>query len=602
MKKIGRSIHFIISYIPAFLAISLMYSLIWGINKGFDFSDEGYLMMGYTNPIHIQPTGIYQVFLHFFVHFFSPGVIFFRCLRLLLILLSSFFFCYQFISYFSYTSKVKLDISTRIIVYSSILLANLMCYSIFESNLSYNVLTLCIVLYVSGFMFLLFRKQKPSLTVILSLSLLCSIQFTVKFPTAFLFYFLVIAVFALMAILNKTPLLELIQQILIFTVCFVLFIALIIESFQGPFYSYFIDLKTSISLLKDHDPNLLKALYLESFSDSYQQSIYRVKWYIYLFSGLSFIYYFIRPSMTKKVLGIILCILTLIYISMYGNRIIELELYKSGMRYLWRALDAFLPIIFTISLINFPLLFLRSYRTKNIIPIFCFFLLLSLPILCSLGTGNQLTLQCLQYMFAPVALICMLFILQEDTIFKTINILILVATCCLIYFQTKSGFIDHPYRINGKLTELNLKFSNQKLSSLYTDSSTNYFLVRIENNIEQKTTFKNNIPCIDFCKIPGVVYAINGYTPRNAWFSRTVPELNTYFLSSEKERFKTCVLFLPTSYESNQGILDFLASNELDLKKDFYLLDSLPHYLNAYRDYTVNEKVGIWVSKQSLKK
>ena len=196
----------------------------------------------------------------------------------------------------------------------------------------------------------------------------------------------------------------------------------------------------------------------------------------------------------------------------------------------------------------------------------------------------------------------MLYVLQEDMVIKSINMLILLGACVLVFSQTLSGFIDHPYRINGKLSELNIKFSNKKLSSIYTDSSSNYFLSRIEKNIQEKTNFKDNIPCIDFCKIPGVVYAINGYTPRNAWFSKSVSELNIYFFSTEKRRFQNCILFLPSNYEKNKSIMKFLDSSNLNLSRDFYFLDSLPHYLSQYYDYKVNEEVSIWITKTSLKR
>jgi hypothetical protein len=139
------------------------------------------------------------------------------------------------------------------------------------------------------------------------------------------------------------------------------------------------------------------------------------------------------------------------------------------------------------------------------------------------------------------------------------------------------------------------------LHTIYTDPTTNNFVEKIDKNISQKTTFQKPIPCIDFCKIPGVVYAIHGYTPRDAWFSRQAVDLNTYFYWSEKSSFQSCILFLPTNFNQQPGIIEFLKKTNINLHKDFVLLDSAQHYLYNYAPNPINEQVGIWVSKNKLR-
>lgn len=90
-----QAINSVLAVIIWGLFVFMMAILVWGMDKGFDFSDEGFSMLSLTKGqeqgIEIRP---------FFVLFqklfsvFSPGVVFYRLLRLILLLTGtrSFFF------------------------------------------------------------------------------------------------------------------------------------------------------------------------------------------------------------------------------------------------------------------------------------------------------------------------------------------------------------------------------------------------------------------------------------------------------------------------------------------------------------------------------
>ena len=601
MKKIYAFIETGVALIPLVLTISILTILIWGLNKGFDLTDEGYIMMGNSLPMHIQPTGLFQSMLHQLFGWLSPGILFYRWFRLVLVVSASLFLSVEFINYFNHILPEKLEIQHQILVFSSLLLGSCMSYSIFENNISYNALSLVIALVATGLIFRAFRLSTLKNTDLLIFGLITAIQFIVKFPTAFLLIGLVIFTFAIHIVNTSKKMMHFIKNaVLYLIISFVLTLLLITISY-GDLQVYLKDLLSAIQLLKDHDPQLLKTLYLDSFNYAYEQSILHFQHRIKQLILLVILYSVLPISAFKKLLGCLLFCVALYVMRNYYYYIKDVELHKSGMIYLYRALDPYLPILLMSIAVNFITIFIHRYKIREIINMAFLFLLIGIPLLWSAGTGNELTLQCLQYLFAPVAIFAMFYILQKDKVLKAINLLLLVGTCFLMYAQIRSGYVDHPYRITSPLNHLPMHFSNANLHAIYTDSTTNNFVEKIDKNISQKTTFQKPIPCIDFCKIPGVIYAINGYTPRNAWFSRQGIDLNTYFYNSEKSRFQNCILFLPTNFNQQPDILQFLKKTNINIGQDFILLDSAEHYLFNYKPNPINEQVGIWVSKNKRK-
>lgn len=601
MKKIYAFIETGVALIPLVLTISILTILIWGLNKGFDLTDEGYIMMGNSMPMHIQPTGLFQSMLHQLFGWLSPGILFYRWLRLVLVVSASLFLSIEFIKYFNHILSEKLEIQHQILVFASLLLGSCMSYSIFENNISYNALSLVIALLATGLIFRAFRLQTLKNTDLLIFGLITATQFIVKFPTAILLIGLILFTLVLHTLSGPKKITHFIKNCVLYLVISFVITLLLITITYGDVQAYLKDLQNAIQLLRDHDPQLLKTLYIDSFNYAYEQSIlhfqHRIKQLILLV-----IFYLILPLSTfKKLLGCILFCVAIYVMRNYYFYIKDAELQKSGMVYLYRALDPYLPILLMSIAVNFKTIFIHRYKIREIINMAFLFLLIAIPLLWSTGTGNELTLQCLQYVFAPVGVLVMFYILQKDKVLKAINLLLLVGTCFLMQAQIHSGFIDHPYRITSSLNHLPIQFSNATLHTIYTDPTTNNFVEKIDKNISQKTTFQKPIPCIDFCKIPGVVYAIHGYTPRDAWFSRQAVDLNTYFYWSEKSSFQSCILFLPTNFNQQPGIIEFLKKTNINLHKDFVLLDSAQHYLYNYAPNPINEQVGIWVSKNKLR-
>ena len=82
------------------LFIFMMVILTWGMNKGFDLSDEGFSMLSLTKGqeqgMEIMP--VYTMLQKLF-SVFNPGVVFYRLLRIILLLTGTAVFVTGLISY-----------------------------------------------------------------------------------------------------------------------------------------------------------------------------------------------------------------------------------------------------------------------------------------------------------------------------------------------------------------------------------------------------------------------------------------------------------------------------------------------------------------------
>ena len=70
----------------ALLMLLLTATVLWGLNKGFDFTDEGLYILTLTEPSQSLPYFKYGVILKGLFGWLKPGIVFYRSLRLVLTL------------------------------------------------------------------------------------------------------------------------------------------------------------------------------------------------------------------------------------------------------------------------------------------------------------------------------------------------------------------------------------------------------------------------------------------------------------------------------------------------------------------------------------
>lgn len=127
----------IIKLLSWVITIAMLLIILWGLNKGFDLSDEGYYMLGFNKE---QVIGNQVLFfwlpVKYVFSFVELNVLNIRIIRLLLTILSSFVLSLGFYRWYKYISGN----SNFIIILGIVLIGNFASYTIFPQSLSYNTL------------------------------------------------------------------------------------------------------------------------------------------------------------------------------------------------------------------------------------------------------------------------------------------------------------------------------------------------------------------------------------------------------------------------------------------------------------------------------
>ncbi len=79
----------------------------------------------------------------------------------------------------------------------------------------------------------------------------------------------------------------------------------------------------------------------------------------------------------------------------------------------------------------------------------------------------------------------------------------------------------HPYRVNDLRTQKE-RVKLPRGEGLLFDEETAGFLSRTWDIIDERTSFRQGDPIIEFDDLPGLVYLFGGVSPGNAWYNRSV--------------------------------------------------------------------------------
>ncbi|MDR2406341.1 MAG: hypothetical protein LBE27_08240 [Deltaproteobacteria bacterium] len=165
---------------------------------------------------------------------------------------------------------------------------------------------------------------------------------------------------------------------------------------------------------------------------------------------------------------------------------------------------------------------------KKLLPLFCLFFLSSV----SFGLGSANTIFIMMSLASFFLLLALLTLLSYFSSGKSFNIQLIVisATTLIISMAIVHTSLAHPYRQPWWIWDNNAKISIQEgrgqlilspLTSLYIEALRK---IAIENG------FKPGTPVIDLSGlIPGSIYVLDGYTPKNAWILAGRNDRTDYF-------------------------------------------------------------------------
>ena len=461
----------------------MLFSVIWGIDKGFDISDEGYYLLGYQpkQDLGFSLTGFHQLIKGLF-SFMSLNVINVRILRLLLSLLSTLSLALGI----RYYLDNKYDFLN---IFCFLGIGTLFSYCFGPQSLSYNSLIgFFSVMIFSLFLIGLNSKKNLRKFSFVLVGIFLTFTLIVKFPP-FIIYILILT--SLLIFSNsydiKTKL----------NIAFFIFLGL---TLGFSIFSFF-----CVSIYDFTSNYFLGISYFKSTSSGHnlQDTFTRINEILKLFIAFSIasalifvICKFIKrliPKLTKDYIQLILFSLVVILLQYFHF----IELNYNGI-----SIIIFLSVFFLITFSNKLFVERKKHYGLVIFLIICFIL----PFIGSVGTNNSFLFNSgfmISLWFSAVIIIIDK-VDKGTTTIKFVYVLLIFA-CSFLFIQ---NYFQNPYRI----TKLHTQTEKIKGENVKLDKFSKLFVTEIDS-ILVSNGFKKGDPIIGLYKIPGLVYLLNGISP-----------------------------------------------------------------------------------------
>jgi hypothetical protein len=554
-----------------FLSFSIIIAviLVYSIDKGYDFSDESCFLLNLNYP-EKYPGGIYNyhlIFLHFF-GFLPKSIILFRLYGILILLSGTvilFFGLRKFINSNNGSFQFRsLDLFNLAFV-SSFLFFCVNIYTINNNILSqfFLLIVSSILLYFASLEILNFSLKNIFLIIVISI--VSILFFFNKFSTACILFFITNSLFiGLFFKKNKMNLLKLLLLFVFSSLLTLQYYFTFIQSYESWIYLF----NKELFILSDHKPSHLINQY---FTQIISFILFFLKFYSWIFC-YPIIYYLISKKIikvSKKLIFFLQLTFILIYLlSLYYFKYYECTLRMGPFNH---------AFIYLINVFLFFSLFLidqkKNIKSKDILLIV---FLLILPFVGSIGTANNLFLNALFHGFSWVILV--VFFVSKISMFKKLNLFLLLILISITTSQTISGIIQFPYysfSFNyGNKT--NLFDENQKVNSiphlkdLYINPKNKVFLEKLNAMFIKHKLHKRPIICYYY---PGIPFLMNGYSPGPNFYFSTERDAKGYsYLKGNPP--PVIIEHKPISVD----LIKVLESKNINFPSDYLLVDSIYFY------------------------
>ncbi|MBL4654391.1 MAG: hypothetical protein JKY33_01030, partial [Bacteroidia bacterium] len=587
MKKVTTSILLI-------FPICTLLVLIWGLNKGFDFTDESYYLLGYDFPMENNTSRFFQPVTSLLFGWLDPGILGYRIVRLVLTLLASLVFAKGFWRWCCATNR-NVNFLTILAITTS---GSLLSYSLFPVSLSYNSWTLINMLLISGFIFswisLIKAKSSPnkkSGILLLFVGLIIGLQFFVKFSAAGAYLFSIIA---LIIIIQKN---DGIKWSRILTSILTLFggIFLFMIIYFTTVESIFIWKEKFITAIKytpaGYELDFLFEKYKKTLDHSFTKGVRNIKEVpiiLFLLFTIGRMIGFFRPI--GRTIYNVLFTGIMLYMLYYAY---DNFLFMSGMAKMRNAFSIYLLILICTLCIVLAITTAKDIklnitnpanRENIVIYLFLFFL----PLCGSIGTSSILPINIIQYLYPWFLLI----LLISCWVSKKLQNNFYVNAFALIigtfaFTQTVHGYVYSPYRLNSDLfhqTEEVLQLP--KLEELKIETQSKDFILSINKIVQEKTKFSEGDPVIEIVDLPGIVYSLGGVSPGNSWYNPKYPNTNCYYLGvANIKALNKTLLFFYADERISEGFKNCLNEQGINYPNGYSKIGEVKH---LHSDKTIN--------------
>lgn len=606
-----------------FLLLPTLLLLVWGLNKGFDLSDEGFHMLLLRFPSEGGGFNRYQ----WLFNWMNLGIISSKVVRLFLTLLSSAIFSWGLWRWMQSNSffKEQHHFFNFTTLYLFITLATFVNYSQQPRTLSYNNLTLVFMQLAVGIFcyFLVLNKQKAPwwqrLFVLAGIALMLAFLWLTKFPAAISLFLLFVFVL-LGTLLNQKPSFKTVLMViggsLVLCVVFIGAYSVLTHKSLTTLY------ESALSIVWKHYSEYNKGvnkynaqhnifyLLISYYNTSYRAivtAVFKPFTVPLLFFALSVLYRYIKNNIAFPKNQYAYWIVPIVGIGVMGVYLLTIfanNWHINGDRYNRSAFNLYL---FSLACLGAATLGFASqewlkkwwqqadYRDLLLI----LFMLFMLPIGGAAGTNNPLPLQCTQQAYAWCAIFfIMAYYLGRKTDFALPQWTWLLVLAGLVCSQVYQGYAMHPFRLNGNMFNQKQQIKDIPLAAgVYVDSRTKNMMQRIYNLIHDRTKFEEGDPIISFTYNPGITYLMGAVSPASPYYKN---ERNFF----DRNCFNIMKASLPNLH--NTIIIDYsdrrIASElkncflmqGIDIEGNYIKIGTVPYYRSK------NRKLAIYAPKHLL--
>lgn len=499
-----------------FLAI-----LFWGLLRGMDFSDEGFLILGAqkSQETFIGLNNFHAIFKLLFF-WIEPTLLNLRILNIFLAIISSVVFYNGFKSF--------LNQETKFFSFFIILISTIIPLSHTVGVLSYNTFSAYLLLMALGcFLLDISNPLKKIYSVKIFSGLFFSLAILVKTPNIILLIF-VIVIYA--TLIRKETFIKKLNSFFFYLLGFIIGITLFLLKY-GPVEELYNSIISEFSILNSlkggHDTNSILRGILILLMQSFKISLGT--------TALLIVYFLIKKIKLKQTKDIILIIFKISFV-FYFLRFFSPE-NRDASPYFVLTINAIIYVLLNKLFIKEKICFER--KTFSVLTI-----LLLAPFLSALGTNNLLIANAI--FLLPCWMALWIYMINRFNV-KLKNFYIFLFLSCSSYFFYQH-YVINPYR------KANLKSYFLALSSPYIklDSPT-FKNINVLKEKLNENGFKKGDPIITLFKQPGLIYLLEGVSPGiplSAWDEKYI-DIFIEKIKKSKTNYKKSYLLINTNLNKN---------------------------------------------------
>ncbi|MBK5286332.1 MAG: hypothetical protein JJE25_13105 [Bacteroidia bacterium] len=494
--------------------------IVWGINKGFDFSDEGLYVLGFQQgqEIFSSPTYFHLLFRKLFF-FMELDIITLRVIRFIIYLSGSIFFSWGLLKWIEIHSK-EIRLPT-LLFFPFIAIGTFIGYSFGPQSLSYNHLSVILLLFSSGCLFLNFAYSEEKNKRIYFASILMAVAGILTGMEIFVRItsgVILVLIYVLLILIhpkNKLNLILLLSGLLLTLLAYFIFIQ--------PFSQYYNGIRNTVYLITSENSHSASSVATKIYDAGIALFI------MIIYSLLtSVIYIFIIKkhklynSLTTSLKSIVFFFYFILFFFL-ATRLFARDFlgYKRGGYFLY-LLVSFLSVhvveIFSSTGIKGILLRISQERKK--LPILLFLFLC--PFILTFGTGNRVLLMTIfgvAFWFGAAAAIFNLYSLRKELMIFFISV-----SCSVGFFLLVHFFIFHPYRLESLVEQTETIPSLKRAANLMVDKKTKRFTEHVAA-VLINNGFHEHDPIIGIYHLPGLIYLVGGLSPGGILWGDEVNQL-----------------------------------------------------------------------------